>query len=45
MFDKARDAGKGQVIYSGTKVEVPTYLNAMQVIERYEALSKYEDLK
>jgi citrate lyase subunit beta/citryl-CoA lyase len=45
VFDKARDAGKGQVIYSGTKVEVPTYLNAMQVIERYEALSKYESLK
>ena len=45
MFEKARDAGEGQVIYSGTKVEVPTYLNAMQVIERYEDLSKYESLK
>ena len=42
VFEKARDAGEGQVIFSGTKVEVPTYLNAMQVIERGNALSEYE---
>ncbi len=41
-FEKARAAGEGQVIHSGTKVEVPTYLNAKQVIERYEALSAYD---
>ena len=42
VFEKARDAGEAQVIFSGTKVEVPTYLNAMQVIERGNTLSEYE---
>jgi citrate lyase subunit beta/citryl-CoA lyase len=41
VFEEAREAGEGQVVYSGTKVEVPTYLNAMQIIERYDALSEY----
>ena len=43
VFEEARDAGEGQVVYSGTKVEVPTYLNAMQIIERYDALSDYQN--
>ena len=43
VFEEARKAGEGQVVYSGTKVEVPTYLNAMQIIERYDALSQYQD--
>ena len=43
VFEEAREAGEGQVVYSGTKVEVPTYLNAMQIIERYDALSEYQD--
>ena len=43
VFKEAREAGEGQVVYSGTKVEVPTYLNAMQIIERYDALSEYQD--
>ena len=41
-FEKARDSGEGQVIHNGTKVEVPTYLNAKQVIQRHEALSSFE---
>ena len=43
VFEAAREAGEGQVVYSGTKVEVPTYLNAMQIIERYDALSDYQN--
>lgn len=43
VFEEAREAGEGQVVYSGTKVEVPTYLNAMQIIERYDALSEYQN--
>ena len=38
-FEKGRDSGEGQVIYKGTKIEVPIYLNAKQIIERFEALS------
>lgn len=40
-FENARDLGEGQVIYKGTKIEVPTYLNARQIIERFDALSRY----
>ena len=43
VFEEAREAGEGQVVHSGTKVEVPTYLNAMQIIERYDALSEYQE--
>ena len=43
VFEEAREVGEGQVVHSGTKVEVPTYLNAMQIIERYDALSEYQD--
>ena len=38
-FEKGRDSGEGQVIHQGTKIEVPIYLNAKQIIERFEALS------
>ena len=38
-FEKGRGSGEGQVIYQGTKIEVPIYLNAKQIIERFEALS------
>jgi len=38
-FENGRDLGEGQVIHKGTKIEVPTYLNAKQTIERFEALS------
>ena len=38
-FEKGRGSGEGQVIHKGTKIEVPIYLNAKQVIERFEALS------
>ena len=41
-FERARDSGEGQVVHNGTKVEVPTYLNAKQVIQRHEALSSFE---
>ncbi len=30
------------MVYKGTKIEVPTYLNAKQVIERYQALMTFE---
>ena len=39
-FEKARNSGAGQVIYNGTKVEMPTYLNAKQAVARYEDLKK-----
>ena len=39
IFEKAREAGVGQVVHNGTKIELPTYLNARQVIERHKALS------
>ena len=38
-FEKGRGSGEGQVIHQGTKIEVPIYLNAKQIIERFEALS------
>ena len=38
-FENGRDSGEGQVIHKGTKIEVPIYLNAKQIIERFEALS------
>ena len=38
-FENGRDLGEGQVIHKGTKIEVPIYLNAKQIIERFEALS------
>ena len=38
-FENGRDLGEGQVIHKGTKIEVPIYLNAKQLIERFEALS------
>lgn len=38
-FEKGRGSGEGQVIHKGTKIEVPIYLNAKQIIERFEALS------
>ena len=41
VFEKARDDGEGQIVHLGTKVEVPTYLNAKQIIERYQALCRY----
>jgi citrate lyase subunit beta/citryl-CoA lyase len=41
-FETARKSGDGQVIFDGTKVEVPTYLNAKQAITRYYDLRKYD---
>ena len=38
-FEKGRGSGEGQVIHKGAKIEVPIYLNAKQIIERFEALS------
>ena len=38
-FEKGRGSGEGQVIHKGTKIEVPIYLKAKQIIERFEALS------
>ena len=38
-FEKGRGSGEGQVTHKGTKIEVPIYLNARQIIERFEALS------
>ncbi len=38
-FEKGRGSGEGQVTHKGTKIEVPIYLNAKQIIERFEALS------
>ena len=38
-FKKGRGSGEGQVTHKGTKIEVPIYLNAKQIIERFEALS------
>jgi len=38
-FEKGRGSGEGQVNHKGTKIEVPIYLNAKQIIERFEALS------
>ena len=38
-FENGRNSGEGQVIHKGTKIEVPIYLNAKQIIERFEALS------
>ena len=43
IFEKARNSGMGQVIYNGTKIEVPNYLNAKQTIERYQALLTFEN--
>ena len=40
-FENGRGSGEGQVIFNGTKIEIPTYLNAKQIVERFESLSCY----
>jgi len=40
-FESARQAGDGQVDFNGIRIEVPTYLNAMAVTERYKALQEF----
>ena len=42
IFERARNLGEGQVIHNGTKVEVPTYLNSKQTLQRHEALLAFE---
>jgi citrate lyase subunit beta/citryl-CoA lyase len=41
-FDAARAAGSDVVEVNGTMVEVPTWLNARRLLERYEALQAFE---
>ena len=41
-FENGRDSGKGQVIFNGTKIEIPSYKNAKQIVERFESLFYYE---
>ena len=42
VFESARAAGKGQVDFGGIRIEVPTYLNSIAIIERYKALQKFD---
>ena len=42
VFESARAAGKGQVGFGGIRIEVPTYLNSIAIIERYKALQKFD---
>ena len=37
-FENGRDSGEGQVIFNGTKIEIPTYLNAKQIVDRSKSL-------
>ncbi len=41
VFENGRDSGEGQVIFNGTKIEIPTYLNAKQIVERFKSLLYY----
>jgi citrate lyase subunit beta/citryl-CoA lyase len=41
-FDAARRAGLDRVDVDGTLVEVPTWLNAKRLLERFEALQAFE---
>lgn len=40
-FENGRHKGEGQVIFNGIKIEIPTYLNAKQIVERFESLMYY----
>ena len=42
-FETARAKGEGQVICNGIKIEVPSYLNAQQLLSRASALLKAQD--
>ena len=42
VFESARATGKGQVDFGGIRIEVPTYLNSITIIERYKALQKFD---
>ena len=41
-FEIARQAGDGQVDFNGIRIEVPTYLNAKALAERYKALQEFD---
>ena len=40
VFEKARKLGQGQVDFDGIRIEMPTYLNALEIIKRFNELKK-----
>ena len=41
VFEKARKLGQGQVDFDGIRIEMPTYLNALEVIKRFNDLKQF----
>ena len=41
VFEKARKLGQGQVDFDGIRIEMPTYLNALEVIKRFNELKQF----
>jgi citrate lyase subunit beta/citryl-CoA lyase len=41
VFEKARKLGQGQVDFDGVRIEMPTYLNALEVIKRFNELKSF----
>ncbi len=42
VFEEARARGEGQVVFDGVRLEVPVYLNAKQLVTRYDMLKSFE---
>ena len=42
VFERAREKGEGQVNFKGIRLEVPSFLNAKQICQRYDALKHFE---
>jgi len=40
VFEKARKFGQGQVDFDGIRIEMLTYLNALEIIKRFNELKK-----
>ena len=41
VFEKARKLGQGQVDFDGVRIEMPTYLNALETVKRFNELKSF----
>ena len=41
VFEKARKLGQGQVDFDGVRIEMPTYLNALEIVKRFNELKSF----
>ena len=41
VFEKARKLGQGQVDFDGVRIEMPTYLNILEIVKRFNKLKSF----